>query len=192
MRTPRNLRIVPVALVVGWLVALGGQTAAQDRGTGPLARPPQVAKKESAPPATNPISVAPSDSLESRPLPVRKREAAGNDATRGAGDALPGWGSSLGGLAVVIGIALAAAWTLKKMQPAGAERLPAEVVESLGRVPLVAGQQMHLVRCGAKLLLLSVTAQGAKTLTEITDPAEVARMTELCRPATTGKGAARA
>ncbi len=191
MRTRRSLKILPVALVVAWLVALSGPSSAQDRGTGPLARPPQVAKKESTPPALNPGSVAPSDSLESRPLPVRKREAAGHDPTRSAGDALPGWGSSLGGLVVVIGIALAAAWTLKRIQPAGAERLPTEVVESLGRVPLVAGQQMHLVRCGAKLLLLSVTAQGAKTLTEITDPAEVARMTELCRPVN-GKGAARA
>lgn len=193
MRTPRTLRIVPVALVVGWLVALGGPTAAQDRGSGPLARPPlTVAKKENSPPVANPAAAAPSESLESRPLPVRKRDGAGGDATRGAGDAMPGWGSSLGGLVVVIGIALAAAWTLKKMQPAGADRLPTEVVESLGRVPLIAGQQMHLVRCGAKLLLLSVTTHGAKTLTEITDPAEVARMTELCRPAAPGKGAARA
>jgi hypothetical protein len=40
---------------------------------------------------------------------------------------------------------------------------------------------MQLVRVGNKLLLLSVTATAAETLTEITDPQEIERLTALCQ-----------
>jgi hypothetical protein len=39
---------------------------------------------------------------------------------------------------------------------------------------------VQLLRCGGKLLLVSVTPTTAETLTEITDPAEVERLAELC------------
>ena len=39
-----------------------------------------------------------------------------------------------------------------------------DVVQVLGRAPLSGKQQMHLVRFGGKLLLLSVTPSGAETL----------------------------
>ena len=42
---------------------------------------------------------------------------------------------------------------------------------------------MHLLRCGNKLLLVSVTPVGAETLTEVTDPIEVDRLAGLCRQA---------
>jgi hypothetical protein len=42
---------------------------------------------------------------------------------------------------------------------------------------------MHLLRCGNKLLLVSVTPAGAETLTEVTDPLEVDRLAGLCRQA---------
>ena len=61
--------------------------------------------------------------------------------------------------------------------------LPTEVVEVLGRAPLAGRQQMHLLRCGNKLLLVSVTPTGAETLTEVTDPVEVDRLSGLCRQA---------
>jgi flagellar protein FliO/FliZ len=173
MRAEPFHRIVLAALVAASFAALAPRSSAQERGTGPLARPAG---------ATAPATPA-HDSPESRPLPVRKRDpaAAGGDA-RGAAGGLTSWTTSLGGLAVVAALAVVASWMLKKMQPAGNEPLPAEVLESLGRAPLAGGQQMHLVRCGAKLLLLSVTSNGAQTLSEISDPAEVARLTELCRP----------
>jgi hypothetical protein len=61
--------------------------------------------------------------------------------------------------------------------------LPSEVFEVLGRAPLANHQQAQLVRCGSKLLLVSVnaTSGGVRTLTEITDPAEVDRLIDLCR-----------
>jgi len=60
----------------------------------------------------------------------------------------------------------------------------------LGRAPLAARQQVHLLRCGRKLLLVSVTPAGAETLTEITEPEEVDRLAGLCRAAQPGSSTA--
>jgi flagellar biogenesis protein FliO len=97
-----------------------------------------------------------------------------------------GWStlfSALGSLAVVLGLFLAVVWFLRRTSPKMMAALPGEVFEVLGRSPLAARQQAQLVRCGNKLLLLSVTAGGAETLTEITDPAEVERLLGLCQQA---------
>ena len=95
-----------------------------------------------------------------------------------------GWStllSALGSLAVVLGLFLAVVWFLRRTGPKSMLVLPSEVFEVLGRSPLAARQQAQLVRCGNKLLLISVTAGGAETLTEITEPAEVERLVGLCQ-----------
>jgi len=66
---------------------------------------------------------------------------------------------------------------------AGITAVAPEVFELFGRAPLGARQQVQLLRCGNKLLLVSVTAAGAETLTEVTDPIEVDRIAGLCRQA---------
>lgn len=94
-------------------------------------------------------------------------------------------GSSLvtvfGSLALVLGIFFALVWALRRASPAGAALLPTEAFEVLGRAPLANRQQAHLLRCGNKLLLVSTGAAGTEPLTEITDPSEVERLTDLCR-----------
>jgi flagellar biogenesis protein FliO len=87
----------------------------------------------------------------------------------------------VGGLAIVLGLFFFAAWFTRRTQPQSAALLPAEVVQSLGRAPLNGRQQMHLVRFGGKLLLVSVSPSGAETLSEITDPAEVDRLAGVCQ-----------
>jgi flagellar biogenesis protein FliO len=87
-------------------------------------------------------------------------------------------GSSLG---AVLGLFLVMAWVLRRAAPAGSAWLPGEVVEVLGRSVLAGRAQVHLVRCGNRLLLLSVTPSGIETLTEISDPDEVNHLTALCR-----------
>ena len=72
-------------------------------------------------------------------------------------------------------------WLLRRASPPGAGLLPAEAFEVLGRAPLANRQQAHLLRCGNKLLLVSASAAGTEPLAEITDPAEVDRLTSLCR-----------
>lgn len=93
-------------------------------------------------------------------------------------------------LAVVLGLFLIVAWLLRKASPGGSASLPKEVFEILGRAPLASRQQVHLVRCGRKLLLLSVTQAGIDTLSEIDDPAEVDRLAGLCAQAQPGSATA--
>jgi flagellar biogenesis protein FliO len=87
----------------------------------------------------------------------------------------------VGSLAVVLGAFFAFLWITRRAGPQGTLPLPSEAVESLGRAPLAGRQQMQLLRVGRKLVLLSVTATDARTLTEITDPDEVDRLAGLCQ-----------
>jgi flagellar biogenesis protein FliO len=86
------------------------------------------------------------------------------------------------GLAIVIGAFFMFAWALRRGgKNAGRGTLPSEVVSVLGRVPLAARQFAELLRVGNKLVLVSLTPSGPKTLTEVTDPAEVDRLLGLCQ-----------
>jgi flagellar biogenesis protein FliO len=91
--------------------------------------------------------------------------------------------SMLGSLAIVLGLFFALVWFMRRGLPKGSRVLPSDVVEVLGRAPLAARQQMHLVRFGHKLLLVSVSAGGAETLSEIIEPAEVDRLAGICQQA---------
>lgn len=84
-------------------------------------------------------------------------------------------------LALVLGLFLVVMWTVRRAAPKATLPLPSDVVETLGRAPLAGRQHVQLLRCGQKLLLVNVTSEGARTLTEITDPVEVDRLAELCR-----------
>lgn len=84
-------------------------------------------------------------------------------------------------VAVVLGLFALLVWCSRRTRPRSRSALPGEVVETLGRAPLNGRQEMQLVRVGNKLLLLSVTATAAETLTEITEPDEIERLAALCR-----------
>lgn len=84
-------------------------------------------------------------------------------------------------LAVVLGLFFLLAWAMRRTAPGGTGLLSSEVVEVLGRSPLTHRQQLHLLRCGRKLLLVNVCAESVETLTEITEPEEVDRLLGLCR-----------
>jgi flagellar biogenesis protein FliO len=96
---------------------------------------------------------------------------------------LPSMATIVGSLGVVLGIFLLIAWMIRRVAPQGLTRLPNEAFEVLGRAPLAGRQNVHLLRCGNKLLLVSITPAGTETLTEITDPQEVDRLAGLCRQA---------
>jgi len=89
-------------------------------------------------------------------------------------------------LAVVLGLFFVVAWAMRRAVPGGSVVLPSEVVEVLGRAALAGRGQVTLLRCGNKLLLVSVSQTGVETLTEITDPDEVNRLAGLCRQAHPG------
>jgi flagellar biogenesis protein FliO len=87
----------------------------------------------------------------------------------------------LGSLALVLGIFFLIVWALRRTSPNAMGTMPAEAFEVLGRAPLGFRQQAIMLRCGNKLLLITSGMAGTEPLTEITDPAEVERLTELCR-----------
>jgi len=89
--------------------------------------------------------------------------------------------TGLASLAVVLGLFFAVAWAMRRGMPAGTAALPRQAVEVLGRTTLAGRQYAHLVRCGNKILLVYLAPGVAKTLTEITDPAEVDRLAGICR-----------
>ena len=86
----------------------------------------------------------------------------------------------VGSLGAVVGLFLIVAWIMRRGMPKGSGMLPREVVEVLGRAPLAGRQQLHLLRLGNKLLLVSMSQTSVETLAEITDPLEVDRLTGLC------------
>lgn len=89
--------------------------------------------------------------------------------------------SWISSLCVVLGLFLLVAWLMRRASPRAYGILPGEVFESLGRAPLANRQQAHLIRFGNKLVLIAVSLGSSEPIAEITDPAEVKRLTELCR-----------
>lgn len=139
----------------------------------------------------DPVTSRPAESRDHRaPLPLAQSEkvkplspATGEEqrssTTRGV-DALL---TVMGSLGVVLGLFLVTIWCVRRGMPKSARPLPGEAVEVLGRAPLVGRQQMHLLRFGNKLVLVSVSQGTVDAISEITDPAEVDRVAGLCAQA---------
>jgi flagellar biogenesis protein FliO len=113
--------------------------------------------------------------------PLALPGATNRDATKSNGFGPEAILSLLFSLGVVVGLFYGAAWFIRRSLPPAARRLPTEVVEVLGRAPLAGRQQMQLVRLGAKLLLVAISADGANCLSEVTTANEVDRLMSLCQ-----------
>jgi flagellar biogenesis protein FliO len=111
--------------------------------------------------------------------PPRSKSAPRGETPRTG--AWPSLASIGGSLAVVIGLFVMVVWLTRRANGSAGAALPKEVFEVLGRAPLAPRTWAGLVRCGGKLLLVSFTASGVDTLTEITDLAEIDRLTGLCQ-----------
>ena len=82
---------------------------------------------------------------------------------------------------ICAGIVLLAVVLRRRRQSTGG-RLPVAAVEVLGRTPLDGRHAISLVRCGARVLVLSMDmSEGLSTLAEITDSDEVNLLVDLCR-----------
>lgn len=164
------LLMLPVLADAGWADHVSPRP-----GPGESAYPVRVASAaEAVAPAPQPAAAAP------RQLPPPRRSLGSPSelsAPASAGRALT---TVVGSLAVVLAVFFLVAWITRKATPKHLRPLPAEVIECLGRAPLVGRQQMQLVRLGHKLVLLSVTNTEARPLCEVTDPLEVDRLAGLC------------
>lgn len=118
---------------------------------------------------------------ESLPLTPRRLREPSNENSSKAQTPTRAVTTVFASLAIVLGLFVLVVWVTRRTRPKGSMSLPKEVVQVLGRVPLAARQQLHLVRLGNKLLLLSVTANGSETLSEITDVDEVERLAGICQ-----------
>ena len=143
--------------------------------------PVRQASYQEPAPAAAPPRVLPAQ--QRSPVRLSPPSRAGSTSPIVPNKGLPSVATAIGGLAVVLGIFFLVAWGMRRAAPAGSGVLPGEVFELLGRAPLGGRQQAHLLRCGTKLVLVSMTPAGAETITEITDPAEVDRLAGLCRQA---------
>ena len=120
-------------------------------------------------------------------LPQRSAPDAVSLAPRGSADSslaaktIPSFATVFSSLAIVVGLFLVVAWVMRRKLGGDALSVPTDVVNLLGRLELPGRHQLQLIRCGSKLLLLSVSAGAAETLTEITDPIEVDRLAGLCQ-----------
>ena len=116
----------------------------------------------------------------SLPLPPRANghDGAATSRTKTASNGGGLWTTVLALGAIVGALALAGRWLKPYL---GAPRgLPIEALELLGRRMIEPKVSIHLVRCGGKVLVLGVSPDGVRTLSEIADPHEVERLTETC------------
>jgi flagellar biogenesis protein FliO len=118
------------------------------------------------------------------PISLPPTSRTGRASTPSAELSKSGWRgvATLGGsLAVVLGLFFVVAWVMRRTASGTPALLPSEVVEVLGRAALAGRQQVHLIRLGAKLVLVSVSPTGIETLSEVTEADEVQRLVGLCR-----------
>jgi flagellar biogenesis protein FliO len=112
--------------------------------------------------------------------------AEGGQRKSAAGD---GWLTTFGALTAVLALVFLTAKVMKRNAPAQQKTLPADVVQVLGRKALDYRHQIHLVRCGSRMLVLGTSQEGMRTLSEITDPVEIDYLAGLCKasePASVG------
>ena len=133
-----------------------------------------------------PTGEARPSSPHGRSEPIRLNPPSRTDRGNAASADLPktGWKSvtTVGGsLAVVLGLFFVVTWVMRRTAPGTPGLLPSEVVEVLGRAALAGRQQVHLIRLGGKLVLVSVSPTGIETLSEVTEADEVQRLVGLCR-----------
>lgn len=161
------------ALVVGGLCAailggLAGDVVAQP------------ARQQVPPAKWSEVAVPVEDASQKLRLPARHAGSDSSNASTKYHASASVWGT-VGALAVVLAGLVLAARYLRKHGPAGLRTLPNEAVEPLGQRLLSRGVTVHLVRCGSKVLLVGVGPDGARTLSETSDPIEVDLLTGACR-----------
>jgi flagellar biogenesis protein FliO len=149
--------------------------SADGRDSSPHPAAPELKAEESA----QGMELSPPGASTEIPLsPPGGGSPTGESKTRPS--SMPSVVTSVASLGIVLGLFLVFAWFLRRLAPGATTPLPKEVVEVLGQTTLGGKQQVYMLRCGRKLILVSVTAAGIETLTEVTDPIEVDRLAGMC------------
>lgn len=161
-------------------------TQGEKSTTRPVARPAGPAPSTAAPlaqPSTQQASAATSAHSEIGQSPIRLNlnrddappKAAGTPATRAnaSGFDLP---RVAGALAIVLALIFALRWILRRSMSATLQPGATNAVQVLSRSPLSPRQQLLLLRVGRRLLVVSDCNGQLSSLSEISDPDEVAAL----------------
>ena len=127
-----------------------------------------------------PVRGASRDSTAGMRLPPRTAGPEAASTSRKSSSSTGGglWTTVISLAAIVGFLGLAAYWLRPYLGIA--RGLPIDALELLGRRNIEQKVAIHLVRCGGKVLIVGVSPDGARTLSEITDPAEVQRLVKAC------------
>jgi len=120
------------------------------------------------------------ESVADVPLPLNRSASPTTDDTQPAARSESPVLKTLGSLAIVMGIFSIVVYFVRRTRGQSGHMLPTEVLEVLGRTSLNNRHYVQLIRLGDRLLLVAVSASGAHTLTEITQPEEVERLANAC------------
>ena len=132
----------------------------------------------------------------SRPVTPLKRSS-GLPGDDDAGSASKDAGSSSAGaflaaLVVVLLFILGLAKLFLKRSPYSISSLPTDAVDVLGRRTVDPRNSVYMIKVGSRLILMGSSSNGLSPLAEITDPIEVASLTNVCAAAKqTGPDAAK-
>jgi len=118
--------------------------------------------------------------LADEPLPLNRSQSPTNGDTQPTTRSESPVLKTLGSLAVVMGIFSIVVYFVRRTRGQSGHILPTDVLEVLGRTSLNNRHYVQLIRLGDRLLLVSVSASGTHTLTEITQPEEVERLANAC------------
>lgn len=107
-------------------------------------------------------------------------DASSGDAPSRSTSSLSGLWTTVVAVSAVVGSLGAVAFWVRPLV-GGVRGIPNEALELLGRKLLEPKIAVHLIRCGRRVLVVSVSPEGARSLAEITDPAEVQHLVDTCR-----------
>lgn len=128
--------------------------------------------------------VSPSAAFPTLTPAASSDESAEKDAP-GAGS--PQWSSPAitvaSSLAVVLGLFAGLVWLTRRFgsKTGGGGTLPQAALEQLGSRAIDARTRIVMLRCGERILVVAQTAGGMHPLSEITEPAEVNRLSAACQ-----------
>jgi len=89
---------------------------------------------------------------------------------------LGGWVRTLGALAVVVVLIFVVRLLLRRFAPARTSGALPGAIEVVARSSLSSRHRLYLVRLGQRLVLVGSGPEGLATLSEVTDPDEVSRL----------------
>ncbi|MCC8109497.1 MAG: flagellar biosynthetic protein FliO [Planctomycetes bacterium] len=131
-------------------------------------------------------TVVPTDTVfENQPLafPSDTRRPSRPDQER-RGYSMPSIWPMLFAVAVVCGFFCTALWLVKKYVPGHKQLFNHPAIEVLGRTHLDQRRYVSLLRVGKRIVVVGVSPDEIRSLTEITEEAEVTGILEIARPKT--------